>query len=389
MTGHLLIAWQTVSRQRLRTTLSAISLILGVMTLTSVAAAEEVVQRAISRTALLTGGPAMTSSVSITTEIAPDAAAIRWAEVFSKRFGPSTRTARAVSSDKLAFSANGTAVPDAQLTLVDPKLIQIRPFEIIDGTWFDGAPTTLSPNVVLNRSAAARFAVADHLMLRWGQDRAAVTAVNVGTIDDGQVAPAIYVDLTQPGAWRDVALADGRVSLFVHAQGVGQETITATVKQVERIAGLTGETGDINRTDTVDQLASERSATTRVFVAIAVIALTIAALGMLNIGLSTVVERSDELALRRAFGAHRRDIVTIMLLESQLLAVAAGILGLAASYLCMPLTLGLLGSSVTTAEFPIGAALMGGAAGCFAALIGALTPAIRAARVPIASIMRG
>ncbi|MFT4029428.1 MAG: FtsX-like permease family protein, partial [Protaetiibacter sp.] len=110
--------------------------------------------------------------------------------------------------------------------------------------------------------------------------------------------------------------------------------------------------------------------------------------GMLNIGLSTLAERSDELALRRAFGAHRRDIITLMLLEAQLVAITGGGLGIIFAYATMPLTLTAFGSTVT-AEFPLSAALAGVVAGALAALAGAIAPALKAIRVPIAGIMRG
>jgi len=388
MIGLFIIAWQTVSRQRLRSLLTAISLILGVMALTSVAAAEQVMRQTITRTALLNGGPTVTCSVAITTSTAPDEAAEHWAAILEARFGASTRTARVVFSNQLGILANGKPVPDVQVNLVDPRLIQIKPFDILDGVWLSDTPNTLAPNLVLNQAAANQFPSESGWVLWWGQEGASTTAVRIGTVDDGQMIPVIYLDLGQSGAWRDTALLGGNVSLLIHADDVGLETVTTTVRQIAGIAGLSGQIGDIQRTDTVDQLGSELNTAARVFLTITAIALIIAALGMLNIGLSTVTERSDELALRRTFGAHRRDIITIMLLESELVALTAGFIGVVLSYVAMPLTLRLFGASSVSATFPLTAALIGCIAGCGAAFIGALTPAIRAAHIPIASIMR-
>lgn len=388
MTGSVVIAWQTLSRHKLRSALTAVSLILGVMTLTSVAAAEGVVQHAISRAALLTGGPATTTSIAVTSTVAPDEAATRWADTFTQRFGPQTLTARTVSSGALTVATDGKAAPEVDLLLVDPRLTRIRPFEVISGAWLADAPRTLAPNVALNTAAADRFTNARSWELRWGNEGASTTAVAVGTVDDGRADPTIYVDLTQSGTWRNVALANGAVSLLVHAPGVNQSTVAATVREVEKLAGHMGETGDVVRTDTVEELLSQRTTASRVFFAIAGMSLAVGALGVLNIGLATLAERSEELALRRAFGAHRSAIAWIMLLESQLLGAAAALIGIGASYVCMPLTLRLLGSSAAPDGFSLSAALTGAAAGCLAALIGAMAPAIRASQLPIGSIMR-
>ncbi|HEU0119028.1 MAG TPA: ABC transporter permease [Bryobacteraceae bacterium] len=68
---------------------------------------------------------------------------------------------------------------------------------------------------------------------------------------------------------------------------------------------------------------------TYVMVAIAAISLLVGGIGIMNIVLATVMERTREIGIRRAVGARRGDIVRQFLTESILISVAGGILGVA------------------------------------------------------------
>lgn len=66
---------------------------------------------------------------------------------------------------------------------------------------------------------------------------------------------------------------------------------------------------------------------TYVMVAIAAISLLVGGIGIMNIVLATVLERTREIGIRRAIGARRMDIVRQFLIESVLISVGGGILG--------------------------------------------------------------
>jgi putative ABC transport system permease protein len=72
---------------------------------------------------------------------------------------------------------------------------------------------------------------------------------------------------------------------------------------------------------------------TYVMVAIAAISLLVGGIGIMNIVLATVLERTREIGIRRAIGARRRDIVRQFLSESVLISVGGGILGIATGFL--------------------------------------------------------
>jgi len=74
---------------------------------------------------------------------------------------------------------------------------------------------------------------------------------------------------------------------------------------------------------------------------IAGISLLVGGIGIMNIMLATVTERTREIGIRRALGATRADIVEQFLIETIVLAATGGLLGIAVGFLCEPATAGL------------------------------------------------
>jgi putative ABC transport system permease protein len=80
------------------------------------------------------------------------------------------------------------------------------------------------------------------------------------------------------------------------------------------------------------ELLAEQQRTKRIFdvvmVALASISLLVGGIGIMNIMLASVLERTPEIGLRRALGATRIDVIRQFVLETTLLAVGGGMLGL-------------------------------------------------------------
>ena len=71
---------------------------------------------------------------------------------------------------------------------------------------------------------------------------------------------------------------------------------------------------------------------TYVMVAIAAISLLVGGIGIMNIVLATVLERTREIGIRRSIGARRGDIVRQFLFESVLISIGGGLVGIAFGY---------------------------------------------------------
>ena len=70
---------------------------------------------------------------------------------------------------------------------------------------------------------------------------------------------------------------------------------------------------------------------------IAAVSLLVGGIGIMNIMLATVTERTREIGIRRALGAKRRDITRQFLVESVVLSVVGGMLGILGGVFCRPI----------------------------------------------------
>jgi putative ABC transport system permease protein len=81
------------------------------------------------------------------------------------------------------------------------------------------------------------------------------------------------------------------------------------------------------------QLLRQAEQTKRIFNivlgSIAAISLLVGGIGIMNIMLATVTERTREIGIRRALGAKRRDITLQFLVETVVLSVGGGLIGVA------------------------------------------------------------
>jgi putative ABC transport system permease protein len=112
--------------------------------------------------------------------------------------------------------------------------------------------------------------------------------------------------------------------------GEAQNEITALLKQRRRIRP--GQQDDF-RIRNVAEIVQARTAAQRtltwLLAATAAVSLIVGGIGIMNIMLVSVTERTREIGLRMAVGARRRDILAQFLTESIVLCLAGGLIGLA------------------------------------------------------------
>ncbi len=83
---------------------------------------------------------------------------------------------------------------------------------------------------------------------------------------------------------------------------------------------------------------------------IAAISLLVGGIGIINIMLATVTERTREIGIRRALGARKKDIVMQFLIETVMLSGAGGVIGVAMG-LAIPIMITHFAEMVTIIEF--------------------------------------
>jgi len=170
-----------------------------------------------------------------------------------------------------------------------------------------------------------------------------------------------------------IAASDGVATSAV------QTDIETILRETRRIAPGADDNFDVrDMTQIADAMASATATMTGMLGAVAGVSLLVGGIGIMNIMLVSVTERTREIGIRLAIGAHERHILVQFLVEATVLSLLGGLIGIA-------LGLSLAGIAAATLSIPFApsAAVILLAVG-FSALIGMVFgffPALRGARL--------
>jgi len=81
--------------------------------------------------------------------------------------------------------------------------------------------------------------------------------------------------------------------------------------------------------DAIEQTDQVSTALTSLLTSVALISLIVCSIGIMNIMLVTVTERTREIGLMKSLGYTRKDVLTLFLIESTILSLLGGICGTA------------------------------------------------------------
>ena len=171
----------------------------------------------------------------------------------------------------------------------------------------------------------------------------------------------------------------------------GPEAVDRAVLDIERTLrnshGITDPSKDdffiVTQQGLVEQIDTILNALTIFLSSVVAIALVVGGIGVMNIMLVSVTERTKEIGLRKALGATNRDISRQFLVESMILSAVGGIIGI-----LIGAFMGFLAFLVVsnyffegwTYVFPVGAAILGVAVSSLVGLIFGIYPARQAAK---------
>jgi putative ABC transport system permease protein len=166
---------------------------------------------------------------------------------------------------------------------------------------------------------------------------------------------------------------------------VGKDYMTAAQKEAELILresrrladGVDSDFSIMNQADIIDMASATSKTLTTLLAAIAGVSLLVGGIGIMNIMLVSVTERTREIGIRMAVGGRKRDILFQFLTESVILSLMGGILGIGIAFLsCRLLSMAKIPTSINPLIVVIAA--------LFAAAVGVIFgyyPALKAARL--------
>lgn len=354
----LQIAWRSIRANVLRSILTTLGIVIGVAAVVALTSVGAGVTASITEnltslgTNLLTlsssrggGGAGLVRGGAGQTITLSDAEAIRALD--DERIAGvaptlDTRAQVKAGSNNMNVTITGTWSDFAEVRNSEPEL----------GTFFSELDSSNR-----NRVTVLGYDVAQELLPAGAVGQsvriAGVSYTVVGVLPDkgnafGSANDAVYVPLSTflQRIQRQSALGEPTVQA-VYIKAANAEQIDALQADLEHlIAGrhetLVASEYDFAIQNQADSLASleQITATLTLFLgAIAGISLLVGGIGIMNIMLVSVTERTREIGVRKALGAKPRDILAQFLTESVLLSVGGGALGVA---LGLGLALGLM-----------------------------------------------
>lgn len=121
----------------------------------------------------------------------------------------------------------------------------------------------------------------------------------------------------------------------VYLQGKSEDQMDAVMNEVKlALAGMYPNKSDsysvTNQKDLMDTMSSVTNTMTMMLGGIAGISLLVGGIGIMNIMLVSVSERTKEIGIRKAIGAKRRDVLLQFLIEAVVLSGVGGLIGILA-----------------------------------------------------------
>jgi putative ABC transport system permease protein len=156
--------------------------------------------------------------------------------------------------------------------------------------------------------------------------------------------------------FRRVAGSQSAERVELHQITVQMESLDAVETADPQIKTLLKKFHEKNDYETIVPLELLRQAeqTKRIFNivlgSIAAISLLVGGIGIMNIMLATVTERTREIGVRRALGAKKKDIITQFLVETVVLSIGGGVIGVIIGVV-VPFVVSALADMVTIVTF--------------------------------------
>ncbi|MCK9352145.1 MAG: FtsX-like permease family protein, partial [Candidatus Pacebacteria bacterium] len=135
--------------------------------------------------------------------------------------------------------------------------------------------------------------------------------------------------------------------------------------------------------DLLDRIGTVTTALTVLLASVAAISLIVGGIGIMNIMLVSVTERTREIGLRKAIGATENEILSQFLAEAVILTAIGGIIGVlfgAFVSFCFAWAINQFSTISWTFIFPLRGAVLGIGVSSFIGLVFGIVPARRAAK---------
>ncbi len=325
------IAWMAIRGNALRSFLTALGIIIGVATVIAVvslgAGSKQQVAQAVESlgTNLVIAYSNPRLGATFTADTAADVA----------KMAPDIANAMPLFGGSGTLAAGELSSQGVTIDGVSAAWLTMKGAKLAAGAFIDGYEVQAHSSVVILGQTAAQdlginsiggqiyingfpFTVIGLLQPLGGsgasnQDNVAVIPYTTAEIVLGTLTPqSLYFQVSKP---EDADLVVGTLQMiFAHRYPSTGAVSPVTV---------------ISQNQLLSTLSSVRQTLTVTLSAIAGVSLLVGGIGIMNIMLVSIIERTREIGLRKALGAKRRSILMQFLLEAAFLSTSGGVLGIA------------------------------------------------------------
>ncbi len=236
---------------------------------------------------------------------------------------------------------------NSRVTGVTPEYLGVRILQMASGDFIDAAAVDAKSTVAVLGANVAKtlFGDADPVGQSIRINNVAFRVIGVlaskggtgfGSLDDQVMVPITTAQarLSSGGQFRGSNnVSTINVQIVDAAQNdAAIQQVTAILEERHRTTGDNDDFNVVSQQDILETAATTTGVFTLFLGAIAGISLLVGGIGIMNIMLVSVTERTREIGLRKAVGARRGDILMQFLVEATVLSVLGGLIGVGLAF---------------------------------------------------------
>jgi putative ABC transport system permease protein len=291
------------------------------------------------------------------------------------------------------LSQDGIEMPSVRIMGITANMSEIEDKTVGEGRFFtDGESETITYVAVIGNDVKDKFwpnesAVGKDIKVRGVPLRVIGVEEKRGSFFGDSQDRHIYIPIALHGQ-----MFTRTGGLQLHGKGINHETFKESIEEARQLLRnrrqLIGSDEDTFGVVNVDEFNTQMDQLTgaiaAVVIPITMIILVVGGIVVMNIMLVSVTERTFEVGLRKALGATRKQILLQFLIESSLLCIVGGIIGLTLSVLVTQIITMLAGITMTITP---GYVVMSVTVSTVIGVVAGLYPAWKAARLdPIVAL---
>jgi putative ABC transport system permease protein len=389
-------AWTSIFANKLRSSLTMLGIIIGVSAVVLLVALGNGFQQSMQQTFENLGASALYVSgttdrtVSVIRQLTfEDAQALE-----NKSLAPAIALV-APTLSKGVTGTYGNNTVNVQATGITPVIGEIKKYDLSAGRFITDQDVAARDNVVVLGWQTAQdlfgsqTAVGQTIRVAGGRYQVIGTVAKMGGFTGDSF-------ILMPLTTMQSKISGGNNIQQIAVKAVSPDQVDTAISEITSILRARhyigpGQPDDFqirDMRDVLNQLQSQLAAFSFFLSSVGAISLIVGGIGIMNIMLVSVSERTREIGIRKAIGAKRRDILVQFLIEAAALSLSGGLIGLS-----LALILSLFLQNVPFGELTIGAQVSAGivilalAVSIGIGVISGTYPAFRAAQLdPIESL---